>query len=52
MHWLLLGTPGRKLDGYAIATLDRIDRKLYDANSVPPVPNPYTEIDEFFRLIS
>ena len=54
----LLGTPGKKLDGYAIAALNGTDEKLYPLGSIPPDPpdcnippdgnNP--EIDEFFSL--
>jgi hypothetical protein len=46
----LLGTPGRKLDGYAIAVLNGTDEKLYDASIIPPPPVPAPEIDEFFSL--
>ena len=46
----LLGTPGMKLDGYAIAVLNGTDEKLYDANITPPPPVPVPEIDEFFSL--
>lgn len=48
----LLGTPGMKLDGYAIAVLNGTETKLYDpcdpCTVIPPVPAP--EIDEFFSL--
>ena len=46
----LLGTPGMKLDGYAIAILNGTEEKYYDANIVPPPPVPAHEIDEFFSL--
>jgi hypothetical protein len=46
----LLGTPGRKLDGYAIVVLNGTDEKLYPLGSIPPVPFPTPEIDEFFSL--
>jgi len=46
----LLGTPGKKLDGYAIAVLNGTDEKLYPLNSIASVPNPSPEIDEFFSL--
>jgi hypothetical protein len=46
----LLGTPGRKLDGYAIAVLNGTEEKFYPLGSIPPVPVPYPEIDEFFSL--
>jgi hypothetical protein len=43
----LTGTPGKKLDGYAIAFLNGTERKFYNLGSIPPVPNPRPEIDEF-----
>ncbi len=46
----LLGTPGRKLDGYAIAVLNGTERKYYPYESIPPIPDPAPEIDEFFSL--
>ena len=46
----LLGTPGRKLDGYAIAVLNGTQEKYYNANTMPPPPFPAPEIDEFFSL--
>lgn len=46
----LLGTPGMKLDGYAIASLDGTLQKYYPLGSIPPAPNPRPEIDEFFSL--
>jgi hypothetical protein len=46
----LTGTPGKKLDGYAIAFLNGTERKFYNLGSIPPVPNPRPEIDEFFSL--
>lgn len=46
----LLGTPGRKLDGYAIAVLNGTQSELYPLGSIPPDPNPAPEIDEFFSL--
>ncbi|MHC4089909.1 MAG: hypothetical protein ACYSVY_06465 [Planctomycetota bacterium] len=46
----LLGTPGRKLDGYAIAVLDGTEEKFYPLDSIPPVPLPHPEIDELFSL--
>lgn len=46
----LLGTPGMKLDGYAIAVLNGTEEKYYDANIMPPPPIPAPEIDEFFSL--
>jgi len=46
----LLGTPGRKLDGYAIAVLNGTEEKYYDGNVTPAPPIPTPEIDEFFSL--
>jgi hypothetical protein len=46
----LLGTPGKNLDGYAIGVLNGTDEKLYPLGSIPPVPFPAPEIDEFFSL--
>ena len=46
----LFGTPGKKLDGYAIAVLNGTEKKFYPADSIPPAPVPAPEIDEFFSL--
>lgn len=46
----LSGTPGKKLDGYAIAFLNGTEQKFYPLNSIPPFPAPSSEIDEFFSL--
>jgi hypothetical protein len=46
----LLGTPGMKLDGYAIAIVNGTQNELYPLHSIPPLPSPYPEIDEFFSL--
>jgi len=46
----LQGVPGRKLDGYAIAFLNGSLEKYYPRNSIPPLPDPKPEIDEFFSL--
>ena len=46
----LLGTPGKKLDGYAIAVLNGTEKKYYGLGSIPPLPSPAPEIDEFFSL--
>ena len=46
----LLGTPGMKLDGYAIAIVNGTQNELYPLGSIPPLPIPYPEIDEFFSL--
>ena len=46
----LLGTPGRSLDGYAIAIINGTESKFYPLGSIPPVPIPYPEIDAFFSL--
>ncbi len=47
------GTPGMKLDGYAVAVLNGTEQKYYPLDSIYlpdnlPVPTP--EIDEFFSL--
>ncbi len=46
----LMGTPGMKLDGYAIAVLNGTENELYPEGSIPPIPDPNCEIDEFFSL--
>jgi hypothetical protein len=46
----LQGVPGRRLDGYAIVLLNGTEQKFYNRNSIPPLPNPTPEIDEFFSL--
>jgi hypothetical protein len=46
----LAGTPGMKLDGYAIAVLNGTQSKFYPLGSIPPIPDPAPEIDEFFSL--
>ncbi len=46
----LYGVPGRKLDGYAIAFLNGGLDKYFPTNSIPPLPDPKPEIDEFFSL--
>jgi len=45
----LLGTPGRSLDGYAIALVNGAVTKYYPLGSIPPRPVAQ-EIDEFFSL--
>lgn len=45
----LLGTPGKKLDGYAIALLNGTQARFYTLGSIPPRPVAQ-EIDEFFSL--
>ena len=45
----LLGTPGMKLDGYAVALVNGALTKYYPLNSIPPRPDAQ-EIDEFFSL--
>jgi len=45
----LLGTPGMKLDGYAIAFVNGALTKYYPLNSIPPRPVAQ-ETDEFFSL--
>ncbi len=50
----LMGTPGKKLDGYAIAFLAGGMAKYYPLDSIPPIPGEGAgccpEIDEFFSL--
>ena len=46
----LLGTPGMKLDGYAVAFVNGAQQKYYTLGSLPPVPADHQEIDEFFSL--
>ncbi len=46
----LMGTPGMKLDGYAIANLDGTEQKFFPLGSIPPLPGVTPEIDEFFSL--
>ena len=45
----LCGTPGMKLDGYAVAFLNGAQNKFYPLGSIPPRPAAQ-EIDEFFSL--
>ncbi len=46
----LAGTPGKKLDGYAVAFLSGNLLKFYPLGSIPPAPIPDPEINEFFSL--
>ena len=46
----LLGTPGMKLDGYAIAILNGTLAKFYPLGSIPPIPATHPEINEFYSL--
>lgn len=46
----LHGTPGKKLDGYAIAVLNGTQQRFYPLGSIPPVPALVPEIDELFAL--
>ncbi len=46
----LQGTPGMKLDGYAVAVANGTLMKYYPLNSIPPIPSLAPEIDEFFSL--
>ena len=39
------GTPGRKLDGYAIAVLNGTQEKYYPLDSIPPIPVLFPEIN-------
>ncbi len=45
----LQGTPGMKLDGFAIALVSGNFAKYYPLNSIPPLPLQ-PEIDEYFAL--
>ena len=45
----LAGTPGMKLDGYAVAVLTGGLNRFYPLGSIPPLPVSQ-EIDEFFSL--
>lgn len=46
----LSGTPGRKLDGFAIALFDGTEQKYFDFDSIPPLPVLTPEVDELFSL--
>lgn len=46
----LMGTPGKKLDGYAIAQINGYLSKHYPLNSINNPDPGYQEIDEFFSL--
>ncbi len=46
----LMGTPGMKLDGYAVAVLNGTSFKYYAEGSIPVGPIDAPEIDEFFSL--
>lgn len=46
----LLGVPGKKLDGYAVAFCSGTEQKYYMLGTIPPAPNPSPEVDEFFSL--
>lgn len=46
----LMGTPGKKLEGYAIAIVNGTQQKYYPLGSIPPVPTVIPEVDEFFSL--
>lgn len=46
----LMGTPGMKLDGYAVAVLNGTEMKYFPLDSIPPVPAIIPEIDEFYSL--
>ncbi len=45
----LMGTPGMKLDGYALAFVNGMQDKYYTLGSIPPRPVAQ-EVDEFFSL--
>jgi hypothetical protein len=46
----IVGPPGMKLDGYAVAAISGTQRKYYEFGTVPPVPAVHPEIDELFSL--
>ncbi len=47
----IMGTPGMKLDGYAILNLNGALTKYYPLGSIPPIPFAVAqEVDEFFSL--
>lgn len=46
----LMGTPHRKLDGYAVAFINGCQQRYYPLNSIPPLPACPPEVDEFFSL--
>lgn len=46
----LWGTPGMKLDGYAVALVNGGLEKFYPLGSIPPAPAIIPEIDELFSL--
>ncbi|MCG3126987.1 MAG: hypothetical protein CHACPFDD_01843 [Phycisphaerae bacterium] len=46
----LMGTPGMKLDGFAIAVVSGTETEYYPLGSIPPIPALHPEIDEFFSL--
>lgn len=46
----LLGPPGMKLDGYAVACMNGMLEKYYPLNSINTVRDDLQEIDEFFSL--
>ncbi|MCA9311884.1 MAG: hypothetical protein KDA21_11800, partial [Phycisphaerales bacterium] len=46
----LMGTPGKKLDGYGIAVINGTQQKYYTLGSIPPAPALRPEVDEFFSL--
>ncbi|GJM24066.1 MAG: hypothetical protein DHS20C16_04810 [Phycisphaerae bacterium] len=46
----LMGTPGKKLDGYAVAMINGVETKFFPLGSIPPIPSTSPEIDEFFSL--
>ncbi|MCG3138018.1 MAG: hypothetical protein HJJLKODD_01874 [Phycisphaerae bacterium] len=45
-----MGTPGMKLDGFAVVNLIGLQEKYYPLGSIPPEPTLIPEMDEFFSL--
>lgn len=46
----LMGTPGMKLDGYAIAILNGFIQKYHPLGTISPGNMTFQEVDEFFSL--
>ncbi len=46
----IMGTPGMKLDGYAVLNISGTEQKFFPLGSIPPAPTVIPEIDEFFSL--
>jgi len=46
----LMGTPGKKLDGYAVGLVNGGTDRYWPLHSIPPYPVGSPQIDEFFSL--